>query len=142
LSILWIICSVLAGCAAAPPAGPASAQQAQADLVVSFQSWNSISFIKPDITGTTGALPVRKKTFRRAAFEKLVKGMKTPHDFVVVVLDRRYEPDPMSANGGMDAIQAFFQGLGFRRIAFQDGGAPRMGGDLPILRDTAILRPQ
>jgi hypothetical protein len=135
-----ILCWVLAGCAAMPT-GPASRQQAEADLVVGFQSWNSISFIKPDITGVTGALPARRKTFRREAFEKLADGLKGPRDFVVVVLDRLYEPDPMVANGGMDAIQKFFGGLGFRRIAFQDGAAAR-GGNLPILRDTIISQPK
>jgi hypothetical protein len=121
-----------------PQASPASRQQAQADLVVNFESWNSISFIKPDLTGTPGGLGVRAKTFTRAAVVKLLRNLKTPREFVVVVLDRRYSPDPMVANGGMDAIQEFFERLGFRRIVFQDGAALGRTGDLPILRDTTI----
>jgi hypothetical protein len=129
---------MMAGCATMPQSSPAVRQQAQADLVVNFQSWNSMSFIKPDITGMAGALPVRAKTFTRAALVKLLRNLHTPREFAVVVLDRRYDPDPLVANGGMDAIQEFFEGLGFRRIAFQDGAALGRPGDLPILRDSTI----
>jgi len=129
---------MMAGRATRPQSSPAVRQQAQADLVVSFRSWNSISFIKPDITGTVGALPVRTKTFTRAAVVRLLRNLKTPQGFAVVVLDRRYDPDPTVAHGGMDAIQEFFGGLGFRRVAFQDGAALGRPGDLPILRDTTI----
>lgn len=133
-----LLCTVLAGCATMPELGPGSLQQAEADLVVNFQSWNSISFIKPDLTGIVGGLSVRTKTFTRTAVVKLLRNLKTPRGFVVVVLDRRYDPDPMVADGGMDAIHKFFEELGFRRIAFQDGGAWGRSGDLPILRDTTI----
>jgi len=44
----------------------------------------------------------------------------------------------MAANGGMDEIQKFFEEMGFRRIAFQDGAASGGTGDLPILRDTTL----
>ena len=66
------LCLMLAGCATAPPSDPASLQQAQADPVIDFQSWNSISFIKPDIAGTPGALPGHGRSFSGPAFEKLV----------------------------------------------------------------------
>jgi len=134
----WLLGISLAGCTTVPASGPGSQQQAQADLVVRFQSWNSISFIKPDITGTVGVLAVRTKTFTATAVAKLLRNLKTPREFVVVVLDRRYDPDPMVANGGMDEIQKFFERLGFRRIAFQDGTSFGRTGDLPILRDTII----
>jgi hypothetical protein len=127
---------VLAGCATMPPSTPASRQQDEADLVVSFRSWNSIAFIKPDVTGTAGALTIRAKTFTREGVVKLLHNLTTPKGLVVVVLDRRYSPDPMVANGGMDEIQKFFEELGFRRIAFQDGSALDGSDGLPILRDT------
>ena len=138
LGLYLLLCIVVAGCAIVPQSSPASRQQAEADLVVNFQSWNCISFIKPDFTGAAGALAVRAKTFTRAAVAKLLRNLNTPRDFVVVVLDRRYDPDPMFANGGMDEIQKFFAGLGFRRIAFHDGAASNRTGDLPILRDTPL----
>ncbi len=118
-----------------PQSSPGARQQAQANLVVSFQSWNSIALIKPDLTGTAGTLTLRTKTFTRAAVVKLLRNLKTPRDFVVVVLDRRYSPDPMVANGGMDEIQKFFEGLGFRRIAIQDGAALDDNGGPRVLRD-------
>jgi hypothetical protein len=124
-----------------PQSSSASRQQEEADLVVNFQSWNSISFLKPDITGMAGAQTVRAKTFTRSGVEKLLRNLKLPRDFVVVVLDRRYSPDPMVAHGGMDEIQKFFEGLGFRRIAFQDGAALGRTGGMPILRDTAAPQP-
>src|SRR5438132_9075766 len=68
----------LAGCATTPESSPASRQQAEADLVVNFQSWNAISFIKPDITGTASALTFRPKTFTKEAVVKLLRNMKTP----------------------------------------------------------------
>src|SRR2546430_925494 len=120
LNTWMLICMVLGGCATTPQTSLALRQQAQADLVVSFQSWNAISFLKPDITGTAGSLRVRTKTFTRAAVVKLLRNLKMPRGFVVVVLDRRYTPDPMVTNGGMDEIQKFFEGLGFERIAFHD----------------------
>src|SRR5438876_8287192 len=53
----------LAGCVSVPDSTPSARQQAQADLVLYFQSGNSISFIKPDLTGTVGVPTVRQKTF-------------------------------------------------------------------------------
>ncbi len=71
-----LLCAMLAGCATLPQSSPALRQQAQADLVVNFQSWNSIAFLKPDITGTAGTLRVRTKTFTRAAVVKLLRNLK------------------------------------------------------------------
>jgi len=127
---------ILVGCATAQVSPVASQQQAEADLVVSFQSWNSIWFIKPDIAGMAGALPEHTKTFTSAALVKLLRNLRTPRDFVVVVLDRRYSPDPMVADGGIDAVQKFFEELGFGRIVFQDGAALSGGGGRVVLRDT------
>jgi len=129
---------VLGGCATTPQTSLALRQQAQADLVVSFQSWNAISFLKPDITGTAGSLRVRTKTFTRAAVVKLLRNLDVARGFLVVVLDRRYTPDPMVTNGGMDEIQRFFEGLGFERIAFHDGAGLDRNGEMPILRDAII----
>jgi hypothetical protein len=128
---------VFAGCATAPVSPEALEQQAQADLVVGFQSWNSVWLIKPDVSGMAGAMAVRTKTFTSAGFEKLLRNLKTPRDFVVVVLDRRYSPDPMTANGGIDAVQKFFEELGFRRVVLQDGAALNGGGGRVILRDSS-----
>lgn len=141
LSILLAVCTVLAGCETAPPSGPGLRQQAQADLVVRFQSWNSMVFLKPNPTAMTGAMSTTEKPFTAPAFEKVLRNLKVPRDFVVVVLDRRYRPDPVTAHGGMDFIGQFFQELGFRRIAFQDGAAPGPAGDLPILRDRRLPQP-
>jgi len=55
----------------------------------------------------------------------------------VVVLERGYSPDPMVANGGMDAVQKFFEELGFRRIVLQDGAALSGVGGRVVLRDTS-----
>ena len=138
MNIYLLLGTVLTGCATMPPSSPALRQQAQADLVVNFQSWRSISFLKPDLTGTAGALTFRTKTFTREAVVKLLRNLKRPREFVVVVLDRRYAPDPMAANGGMDEIQKCLEEMGFRRIAFQDGAASGGTGDLPILRDKTL----
>ena len=127
----------VAGCATAPVSPEAMELQAQADLVVGFQSWNSLWLVKPDITGIAGALPEHTKTFTSSGFEKLLRNLKTPRGLVVVVLDRAYSPDPVSGKGGMDAIEGFFEELGFRRIVLQDGAALRSGGRV-ILRDTSI----
>ena len=133
-----LLCAIMAGCATAPQSSPALNQQAQADLVVNFQSWNSIAFLKPDITGTAGTLRVRTKTFTREAVVKLLRNLKTPRGFVVVVLDRRYSPDPLVANGGLDEIQKFFAELGFRRIAIQDGASLDPTGGPAVLRDKTL----
>ena len=121
-----------------PPASPASLQQAEADLVVNFQAWNSITFIKPDLTGIVGGMSFRTKSFTCAAVVKLLHNLDMPRELVVVVLENGYDPNPKVANGGMDEIQKFFGGLGFRRIVFQDGGAWGRSGNLPILRDATI----
>jgi len=131
---LWLVAG---GCATAPVSPEAMEQQEQADLVVGFQSWNSVWFIKPDVTGIAGALPEHIKTFTSAGFEKLLRNLRTPRGLVVVVLDRTYSPDPMTAAGGMDAIQGFFKELGFRRVVLQDGEALRGGGGRVVLVDTS-----
>src|SRR6266404_7157393 len=131
-----LVLLIFGGCASVPDSSPSSSQQAEADLVVNFQSWNAISFIKPDIAGTTGGLTIRPKTFTREAVVKLLNNLKLPRTFVVVVLDRRYIPDPMVAGGGMNEIQKFFQDLGFNRVAFQDGSAWNRAEGMPVVRDT------
>ena len=93
--------------------------------------------MKPDVAGAANALTFRHKTFTREGVVKLLRNLKVGRDFVVVVLDRQYTPDPMTTAGGMDEIQRFFQELGFRRVAFQDGAAWRRSEGMPILRDTA-----
>jgi hypothetical protein len=135
----WAIlgCLVIASCATAPVSPEAVEQQAQADLVVGFQSWNSVWLMKPDITSMAGVMPGRTKTFTSAGFEKLLRNLKTPRDFAVVVLDRQYSPDPMTSNGGMDAVEKFFEELGFRRIVLQDGAALSGAGGRVVLRDTS-----
>jgi len=137
VSTMLVVWMVFAGCATAPVSPEALEQQGQADLVVGFQSWNSIWLMKPDITGMAGAMPSRIKTFTSAGFVKLLRNLKTPRDFVVVVLERGYSPDPMVANGGMDAVQKFFEELGFRRIVLQDGAALSGVGGRVVLRDTS-----
>jgi hypothetical protein len=137
LGIFFGLLSLLASCATAPVSLEAMKQQQEADLVVSWQSWNSVWLIKPDVTATTGALAEHVKTFTSAGLQKLLRNLKTPRDFVVVVLDRRFSPDPVTGNGGLDAIQQFFQELGFRRVVLQDGAALEGAGGRVVLRDTA-----
>jgi len=84
-----------------------------------------------------GALPEHTKTFTSAGFVKLLRNLKTPRNFVVVVLDRTYSPDPVNVKGGMEAIQEFFEELGFRRVVLQDGAALRSGSGRVVLRDTS-----
>jgi len=139
-SVLLVLCLGVAGCASAPVSPIVAEQQAKADLVVGFQSWNSIWFIKPDITSIAGALPEHTKTFTSAAVVKLLRNLATPRGFVVVVLDRTYTPDPMVADGGMDAVQKFFEELRFQRIVFQDGAALSGAGGRAILRDTSTKK--
>ena len=136
VSVLIVLCINLAGCATTPVPAVALEQQQQADLVVGFQSWNSVWLMKPDLTGMAGAMPGRTKTLTSAGFVKLLRNLKTPRDLVVVVLDRTYSPDPVSAKGGMDAIQGFFEELGFRRVVLQDGAALGGGGGRVVLRDS------
>ena len=102
---LLVVFLAVAGCETVPDTAPSWRQQTEADLVVNFQSWNAISFIKPDITGTASMLTFRRKTFTREAVVKLLRNMKIPRGFVVVILDRQYTPDPMTTAGGMDEIQ-------------------------------------
>ena len=142
LGALLQLCLALAGCATVPDSTPSARQQAEADLVLYFQSWNSISFIKPDVMGTVGVPTVRQKTFTRAAIEKLLRNLKIGRDFAVVVLDRRYYPDPAVANGGMDEIQKFLEDQNFKRVAFQDGSARDSTNGLPIVRDTGAATPK
>ena len=135
--LVAIVAVVVAGCASAPVSPVAMEQQEQADLVVGFQSWNSLWLIKPDITGMAGALPEHTKTFTSAGFVKLLRNLQTPRGLVVVVLDRTYSPDPVTAKGGMDNIERFFKELGFDRVVLQDGNALRSGSERVVLRDSS-----
>ena len=134
-SVALVILLALLGCQTGPDTTTSARQQAEADLVVSFQSWNAISFIRPDIAGTSSMLTFRRKTFTREAVVKLLHNLKVRREFVVVVLDRQYSPDPATTAGGMDEIQKFFQELGFRRVSFHDGAAWNQAEGMPILRD-------
>src|SRR5947207_2601780 len=99
---------LLAGCGSIPEPESAVAQRNEADLVVGFQSWRSMWFIKPDVTGAAGSMRLRQKTFTKEGFVKLLNNLKVRRGLVVVVLDRRYDPDPYVASGGSDAIKKFF----------------------------------
>lgn len=133
--VLLLVISLI-GCESIPESASSSQLQAEADLVVNFQSWNNILFIKPDVTGTANTLTFRKTTFRKSGFVKLLNNLKIDRKFVVVVLDRAYYPDPAEAYGGMDEIQKFFMDLGFQRVAFQDGLSSNPANGLRIVRDT------
>jgi hypothetical protein len=124
------------------PNSAASRQEAEADLVINFQSWNAISFIKPDVTGKANSLAIGPKTFTGDGLAKLLNNLKRPREFVVVVLDRRHDPDPVTTRGGMEEIQKFFFGLGYRRVAFHDGASWNRNEDAPVLRDTAATSSQ
>jgi hypothetical protein len=137
LGILVNLLFLLLGCATTPVSPEALKQQQEADLVVSWQSWNSVWLVKPDISGMVGSLPEHIKTFTSAGLEKLLRNLKTPRDFAVVILDRQYSPDPLSAKGGIDTIQQFFEEMGFQRVVFQDETALEREGARVILRDTA-----
>ena len=130
-----IVASWLAGCASVPDSNPSMRQRAEADFVINFQSWNAISFVKPDITGTASGVRMWPKTFTADGFVLVMNNLNRPRNFVVVALDRSYSPDPAEAKGGMDTIEKFFQQLGFHRIAFQDGSAWDSEKGYPILRD-------
>src|SRR6267143_1535380 len=67
---LLFVCFCWTRCATKPESSPAVQQQNKADLVVNFQSWNAISFLKPDITGT-GGVTFRPKTFTKQAGRKV-----------------------------------------------------------------------
>ena len=136
LVICLLIGLGLIGCATRSEPALAGQQQAEADLVVGFQSWNAISFIKPDITGSSSVVTFRQKTFTRAALVKLLNSLKIPRGFVVAVLERQYNPGPKGSAGGMDEIQNFFEGLGFRRVVVQDGVGWNYPGGMAVLRDT------
>ena len=137
VNVVLVLCISLTGCATQQVPAVAMEQQEQADLVVGFQSWNSVWLTKPDITGIAGALPEHTKTFTSAGLVKLLWNLRTPRGLVVVVLDRWYSPDPVSVKGGLDAIQGFFQELGFERVVLQDGVALKSGSGKVVLRDTA-----
>ena len=130
---LLFVCFCWTRCATKPESSPAFQEQNEADLVVNFQSWNAISFLKPDITGT-GGVTFRPKTFTKQAVVKLVHTLQIRTNFVVVVLDRQYSAGARASM--MDEIQAFFEGVRFQRVAIQDGAAWNRTEGLRIVRDT------
>ena len=77
----------------------------------------------------------RPKTFTREGVVKVLNNLKLGREFIVIVLDRRYSPDPMTAGGGTVEIRRFFHELGFRRVAFHDGAAWHPDQGMPILGD-------
>ncbi len=145
LAFVLILCAAgSAGCATTPSSSPALRQQADASLVVSFQSWSQIGIIKPDVTGAAGANTFHPKTFSKEAFVKLLDTLHVPRDFAVIVLDERYNAGQQSLEADMDEIESFFtHGLGFQRVAFQDDAGWNAAAGMPVLRDTgATTAPQ
>jgi hypothetical protein len=138
LSFIAALCVSLVGCAGPSSSSPALNDQARAGLVIQFQSWNSIQFIKPDITGATGGLTTRAKSFNGEAVAKILRNLKTPRDLVVVVMDRRHQPDPTTVGGGMDTLEKYFKEMGFRQIIFQDSVELEREGGHPVMRDVIL----
>ena len=135
LLLVLLAASCLTGCESPNPSNTAMLQREEADYVVNFQSWNAISFVKPDITGTASGLAVHQKTFTADGLALLMNNLKRPRNFVVVIVDRSYSPDPTETKGGLDTIEKYFRQLGFQRIAIQDSSAWDPEKGYPILRD-------
>ena len=138
LACVWLMMVLLVGCTSVPESSPCMRQQTEADYVVYFRSWNSISLIKPDVTGTTSGLGMRPKTFTADGFVMLMNNLVRPRNFVVVVVDRTYNPDPTETKGGLETIETYFRQLGFQRIAFQDGSAWDSEKGYPILKERRL----
>jgi hypothetical protein len=127
---------LVAGCATEPSSTPSSRQQAEADLVVGFQAWNSIALLKPNVSDPS-LTSFRVRSFTKTGVVKLIESLHIPGGFVVVILDRRYSPGRHTMTEEMDEIQTFFEGLGFQRVAFQDAAGWTREEGMPIVRDSA-----
>lgn len=103
-------------------------QQAEADMVIHFWHWDSLSLSKPRI-GTD----LNK--------QKLVRELsrsKTKKNFVVVILDKGAEPEGKEVS--VDDLVESFHKLGFRRVVIQQAVGRAHPDGLPILKDSKTQR--
>jgi hypothetical protein len=106
-------------------------QQEQADLVLDAIDVDKLRIEKPAIAGTNKI----SEPFSRERLREWIPSSSIKRECVVVVLNKKFNPNGMSQDQGMDEIQTFLQDLKFKRIIFQlawSGDAP---DGLPILRD-------
>ena len=108
-------------------------QQAEADLVIYFESWDRLFTEKPAITSGDAAMPLTKNRL----IEKLDELNNSRH-FVVVVLQKSNTAPEEKL---LDELEKFFQQCRFERVVIQQArGDPVPEIGQPILRDTAGTR--
>ena len=86
-------------------------EEAKADVVVQFTSWEAISITKPDTT--EGRFT---QFYRRPEAERRLEGFRTGHNLAVVVCAFNYAPERQAEH--QREWQSIFSRLGFHRVVF------------------------
>jgi len=127
--LLWLV--ILKGCGGppSPPSCPeiperAFRQEREADLSLTFTSWE-------DIDAYPG---YHRESYRRdlsrAGFLRFLREVPMARSLCVVIFAKNASDDI-----GMDEIEAFLKGEGFRRVIFQQHVGKRVEEGRPILRE-------
>lgn len=111
---------------------PAFQQQKEADLVIGFNTWKSIGILKPAVPGSH---TIRYSS--KEEFAKVLADLRIQKRLVVVVIDKRVDPDGVPLELRMDDVEAVMRRAGFKRIVFQLALGDVDPEGLPILRDSA-----
>ena len=122
---------LFAGCgeAPAPPARPdiaqrAFRQEAEADLSLTFTSWEEIH-ATPGLHKESG-----RSNLSRAGLRRFLREVPMGRSLCVVILTKSASDDV-----GMDEIEAFLKREGFRRVIFQQHVGKYVEEGRPILRE-------
>lgn len=126
----WLGLILLGGCSEppAPPSRPdipqrAFRQELEADLSLTFTSWE-------DIDATPG---VRRESCRRdlsrTEFLRFLREVPMGRSLCVVIFAKNAD------DVGMDEIETFLKGEGFRRVIFQQHVGKHVDEGRPILRE-------
>lgn len=100
-------------------------QQDEADVVVSFWHWDSLSLVKPKKNGDLD----------KRALVQALDGIKKKN-LIVVILDKRMAPRGKEVSAD-DLVQSF-NDLGFRRVVVQLSAGRSHPTGLPILKDSMV----
>lgn len=98
-------------------------QQTEADAVVDFWHWDSLSLRKPKI----------KRDLNKGSLIQAFDGVKKKN-LVVIILDKRVAPNGKKVS--LDALVKDFHKFGFTRVVVQLSSGRSHPTGLPILKDS------
>lgn len=120
-------------------------QQARADLLMHFYSWDDFTLLRPEVLvqgrirvetpeGGSTLVP-HPAPSSRMTFVNDLRDYAGRRNLAVVVFDKRLSVEPAQREAAMADLENILKHFGFQYISFQQDQSVLIEGGLPILRE-------